>query len=315
MVKLRRGVYMVNSISSISSCISSDPHEEKPAEVQAITSVALQALEREQEIKNKLKGLFCFDKLCELGRGKGATFTDDGNFIVDPSGKRLVADLKSNHTLIKEAFCSHIEAQGYSYNPVTELLTNGTIDTIEETLEIIKIFFNDKVQILSVAKKLNDVTLGAIYSVIDFEEIKSTIIIFMNSRQFVTLLRNRGWAIQGTDKNALFLSPRGKIFNFQALSSKWKKLKSEVIQSIHDCGYPYNAHYDCFVYQETAITMNEVYDLIEYDVIDQLIIDAYSIGIYFDITSKGFVKNNLKISLKEVVTQVTLKHMGLEDIH
>lgn len=314
---------MANSINAVQTNVvpifESKPAEESSGQ-QEISEVAKETFQNanvkepeEWMVKEKLKGIFHFDKLCELGKEKGATFSHDGKIFEDPSGKRLVADLEFFHTLMKDALVTYIESQGYYYNPVSELLTNGTVDTVSDTLKILKNFFGDQKRITALKHKLKDVTFEAIYDVIDFEEVKSTVKLFMDSKQFIPLLKKRGWLVYGNSEDVQIVNLKGLAFDLNTLDFMWKKQKHEVIQSLQRSGYAYNRIDDQFIYHKKAITIDQVYDLIKNQVVDQLVVEAHSIGYRFDIEKKLFVKEGSEASIREVMIQVHLKHMRLED--
>lgn len=304
---------MANLISAIQANVAPYSNSNttlEPSERQEILDIAKEIL----IVKERLKAIFDFNKLCELGKKKGVIFSEDGKIVEDLCGKRLVADLEFNHNVMKETCISFFESHGYSYNPENELLSNGTVDTETETVKMFKGFFENQSLIAALNKKFQYVTLDAIYDVIDFEEVKYSVKLFMDSTRFLQLLKNRGWIVYRDSQDAYIVNLSGQAFDASSLDFKWKKQKLEVLHSLHFLGYISNKTGDQFIYHNKVLTIDEVYELIKTQVVDQLVSEAHSIGFKFDIEKKSFVKKGSEASVREVMIQVHLKHMRLEDI-
>ena len=117
--------------------------------------------------------------------------------------------------------------------------------------------------------------------VIDFEEVKSTIKLFMGLDEFITLAKERGWSIQDRADKSQVVSPEGKIHFFKDVCTRWKFQKNEVIQSLKCLGFGYNPKSDLFKYHLDVMTFDEVYDLIKDQVVNELVFAAQLMGFTF----------------------------------
>lgn len=324
---------MANSVSAIRTNENIVyPDIETPIEtltkLQEISDVAKEVLieakeksfeEQELEtnlIKFKLKGVLQFDKFCERLEAGGLQLTSDRRFVVDQLGKKILfSDLEASFNVLKETILLYIESRGYRYNPESELLTDGTTETAEQTQAVMKGFFTNQELISDLTEKLklyqtviDDVE---VCDVIDFEEVKSTVKLFMGLDEFITLLKERGWSIQEMADTSQVVSPEGKIYFFKDVCARWKYQKNEVVQSLKCLGFCYNPKSTLFKYHQDLMTFDRVYDLIKKQVLDDLICGAQSIGFTFDTTKKLFIKGDFEESVREVVIQVNLSHIGL----
>ena len=292
---------MAHSTSLIGSSNNQIYIESKPAVEEPTAEI----------VKEKLKAVLDFDKLCELGKQNGAIFFDDGKIVSDESGKRLVSDLKYNHTVIKEAFLAHLKLQGYSYNPKSELLTNGTLDSASTTFRVMKLFFANQAVIKEMNRQFKDVTFFQIYDALEYEEVKSVVKLFLDPKRFIPLLKERGWVVNGKDQDTCIVSPNREVFDLKSLNLIWKKQRQEVLQSLKYLGVLETSKSDEFVFRNKRLTLDEVYDLIKHQVIDQLICEAQSLGFSFDLASKEFTKEGLGFSIREVIMRIHFKRMDL----
>lgn len=320
---------MANSISGLKAH-TSPVYEGKPLDIvledQEVTAIAKEMLQNTQSVSEKgsdltermlkkhLLGIIEFDKFCEIGKEKGAVFTNDGRFYLEEASKNLVADLEFNHAVIKSLFLNFIRLQGYQYNPISGLLTNGMEDAVDQTQKLLREFSTNEDLMGELKKKVREVSLYTIYKVIDYEVVKDVVKLFMDSNQLIPFLKRRGWVVFGKEKESEIVSPNGKSCYLDNLVTKWKKQKSEIVQSIQFCGYAYNRIDDDFRYYQKIMTIDEVYDCIKDQVVDQLVFEAKVLGFDFDVEKKLFIKEDCEVHVREVMIQVHLKHMGLEDI-
>lgn len=268
---------MVNSTSPISSILKVSLDEENEKEV----------------IKTRLKTMFRFDMFCEKLESEGVYFSEDKKFVVDQLGKKaLFIDLEANYVLMKDSVLDYIEGQGYSYDQISGMLTNGEIASVEQTKMLMNGFFQNEEIMTVLNSKFKSHSI--IEEVDFFEEVKSTIMLFMNLNSFIELLKDRE-----------------KTSSAKDMYAKWRYLKGEVLQSLKLLGYNYDSKSGRFYYHLTEFTLDSICDLIKDHVLKDLIDSAQRLGYTFNTMTNLFEKGDAEVSAREVVIQINLNHIGL----
>ena len=150
-----------------------------------------------------------------------------------------------------------------------------------------------------------------VYDAIDYEKVKSTIKVFTDYERFIELLIKRGWGIQKRGQTTLFVKPNGKTYYLNTVLAQWKLQRNEMLQSLKSIGFEYNHKTKRFTHDAKDMSLDEVYDAIKVQVVDQFISYAKSKGFIFHIEEGEFFKYNLAFSVQEVLIRVNLNHIDL----